>query len=86
MDIKSLNAPAIGEAGVHRLFHFTTPSRLSKDSTLFEAGYEQAKADFRERLVQETGRPTTDVVSVEAAADTPKRPTTESFFRGRWFR
>jgi len=70
MTMTSLNNPAISEAGVKRLFAFTDPKRLTEHSTLFTAGYEEAKRDMRERLIQETGRPTNDVQSVERAADT----------------
>lgn len=56
-DVKSVNAPAIGEAGLKRLYAFCKPKRLMSTSTLFDAGYEQAKADFKERLEQEATLP-----------------------------
>lgn len=52
-DIKSVNAPAINEAGVRRLYAVVRPTRLKSDSTLFDAGYEQAKADMHEALERE---------------------------------
>ena len=50
MTIKSLAAPSIGEAGVKRLIAFAAPKRLTSSSTLFDAGYEQAKRDFADKL------------------------------------
>lgn len=58
MNIKSVSAPAIGEEGLKRLRAFTQPKRMTSTSTLFDAGYEQAKRDFAEKLAAETGRPT----------------------------
>lgn len=56
-ELKTLNSVTVGEEGVQRLFHMTRESRLKPDCTLFEAGYEQAKRDFREALYREVGVP-----------------------------
>ena len=56
-EIKSLNAPAIGDEGVKRLFAFCQPKSMKEGDTLFTAGYEQAKRDFHEKLRAEVGNP-----------------------------
>ena len=50
-EIKSLSAPALGEAEVKRLLAMTRASRMKSDSTMFDTGYEQAKRDFREVIL-----------------------------------
>lgn len=56
-EVKSVNAPAIGEEGLKRLYAFVRRTPLHSQSTLFDAGYEQAKADFKERLEREATLP-----------------------------
>jgi uncharacterized protein (DUF305 family) len=51
-ELKSLSAPALGQAEVNRLLAMTRPSRMTSSSTLFDAGVEQAKRDFRAALLQ----------------------------------
>lgn len=53
MEIKSVTAPALSEEGIKRLMAFTEPKRMTSNSTLFDAGYEQAKRDFREKIMAE---------------------------------
>lgn len=56
-EIKSVNAPAIGQAGVERLFHMTRATPMTAKDAAFQAGYEQAKRDFRTALNREVGIP-----------------------------
>ena len=69
MTLKSIGAPALSGPGLDRLFAMLQPTRFTNKSTLFDTGYEQAKADVREKLIAEIGRPHDDIVTVEAAAD-----------------
>jgi hypothetical protein len=57
IDIKSVNAPAIGQAGLERLFAMTRETKMTADGGSFQAGYEQAKRDFRNALNREVGIP-----------------------------
>lgn len=59
MTITSVTAPAVTDEGVKRLRAFCLPKKLHSNSTLFDAGYEQAKRDFLERLEQEVGKTST---------------------------
>jgi len=54
-DLKSVTAPAIGQKGLERLFAMTRETAMKPDCTLFTAGYEQAKRDFRDALRVEVG-------------------------------
>lgn len=56
-DIKSVNAPSIGQAGIKRLYEFVREERMKAEGGAFQAGYEQAKRDFRDRLKQEVAIP-----------------------------
>ena len=64
MHLKSLNAPAINEEGIKRLYSFARPKKLTSNSTLFDAGYEQCKADLLERLQAEVGRPNDELAKI----------------------
>ena len=55
--LKSVSAPAIGEAGLKRLIAFARPSRLTAASTLFDAGYEQCKIDLLAKINAEVAVP-----------------------------
>lgn len=55
MELKSVVAPRITEDGVKRLFQFARATPLKRDCTLFDAGYEEAKRLFREKLAAEVG-------------------------------
>lgn len=55
MTITSVNAPAVSAEGIKRLVAFCRPKKMTKDDTLFVAGYEQAKRDFIEMLEAEIG-------------------------------
>lgn len=55
VEITRVNAPAIGQAGVNRLFERVRPKRMTSTSSLFDAGYEQAKRDFYDALKAEIG-------------------------------
>lgn len=56
-EIKSVNAPAIGQRGVERLFALTRETKMTAEGGSFQAGYEQAKRDFRNALSREVGIP-----------------------------
>ena len=87
MTLHKMAAPAITRAGVERLFNFTAPARLKPDTTLFQAGYEQAKRDMRDRLIQEVGRPADDIQSIDAAADyQPAASNADVTWWKRWTR
>ncbi len=73
-DIRSIVLPAIKEEGVRRLYNFCREVRLTSSSTLFDAGYEQAKRDFKDALGREVAEPEQKtVVDVPTIDDQPRR-------------
>lgn len=86
-EIKSLSAPAIGEAGVLRLFAFCKPKSMKEGDTLFTAGYEQAKRDFYEKLRAEVGTPrekTEPTISPVIPKDEARARKSAEAKRGWW--
>lgn len=69
MDIKSVNAPAIGQKGIDRLLAWARPKRMTADQTTFDMGYEQAKRDLLEVVYAEVGIPAENQISSKRAAE-----------------
>jgi hypothetical protein len=70
-EIKSVNAPAIGQAGVERLFHLTREKHMTPEGGAFQAGYEQAKRDFRNALNREVGIPAAYAPNADKSEERP---------------
>lgn len=64
-DLTSVNAPAIGQRGLERLLAMSRETKMTASSTLFTAGYEQAKRDFRDAIYREVGIPAEDKQALE---------------------
>ena len=56
MNLTRMGAPALGAKGVQRLREMCRAKRLTKDSNMFEVGYEEAKRDILAVLNEEEGR------------------------------
>lgn len=56
-EIKSVNAPAIGQRGVERLYAALRETRMTPEGGAFQAGYEQAKRDLLVVLGREVAIP-----------------------------
>lgn len=83
-ELKSLSAPALGQREVERLLHMTRPSRLKSDSTMFDAGVEQMKRDFRKALLEAMRVPHHSVgTDLAAAPEAVKEGERQGFF-ARW--
>lgn len=80
-EIKSLSAPALGEADLRRLLAAVQPRRFTATSTLFDTGYEQAKRDFREIIHGALRIPNDDIDHTQHIVQQGK-PTKA----GRWFK
>lgn len=65
MDIKSVNAPAIGQKGIERIIAWARPKRMTSEQTTFDMGYEQAKRDLLEIVYKEVGIPADHQTNLE---------------------
>ena len=59
MTIKSTTAPALSFEGLEKLRSACRPTRMTSQTTLFDAGVEQQKRDFLAMLDAEVARPST---------------------------
>lgn len=71
-EIKSVNAPAIGQRGVERLFAMTRETRMTAEGGSFQAGYEQAKREFRNALNREVGIPAAYAPDADKSEEQPQ--------------
>lgn len=76
MELKRINAPAISQEGVARLRAFARQTRLTSSSTTFDAGYEQCKADLRNKLDAEVADVQENLFKQVTVAPTRAAPAT----------
>lgn len=55
-NMQSVATPHMSDAVLKRLLGFASPRRLDASSTLFDAGYERAKADLMDHIEAVLGR------------------------------